>query len=121
MRWELVSKLGSSPQEYSSRPVSDVAWAPTLGRPTDVVAVAAGPRVVLWSLSGAADEIKVDRVATLEHGHDVWQVGWNLLGNWLAASTEGGEVCMWRPDFAGEWNLVNTIAGAQQESEDMMT
>jgi protein transport protein SEC13 len=75
------------------------------------VAVAAGTRVVLWALTGSTAGMAVERVATLDHEDAVWQVGWNTLGNWLAASTEGGAVCMWRPDLTGEWGLVNSIMG----------
>lgn len=39
--------------------MADVAWAPTLGRPYDIAAVAAGPTVLLWRLSGAADSLEV--------------------------------------------------------------
>lgn len=116
LRWERVQEL-KSPQDSMDDninndhgSISAVAWAPRLGRPYDLIAVASGNRVVLWSLTGAVDAIKVDRVAVLDHDHDVWQLGWNMLGNWLAASTEGGEVCMWRPDLAGEWLLLNKIS-----------
>ena len=51
---------------------------------------------------------------------DVWQVEWNLLGSWLAASTEGGEVLMWRPDLSGEWLLLNRLFGEQQQQEQGM-
>ena len=50
-------------------------------------------------------------MAVLEHSAPVWRVEWNLLGTWLAASTEGSEVCLWRPDLLGEWLLVNKIVG----------
>ena len=46
-------------QDYGGRPVADVAWAPTLGRPSDIAAVAAGPTVLLWKLAGAADSLQV--------------------------------------------------------------
>ncbi|KAI7846335.1 hypothetical protein COHA_000172 [Chlorella ohadii] len=108
MRWELAATLGS-PQDYGSKPVADVAWAPTLGRPFDIVAVAAGPTVLLWKLTGAADSLQAEQLARLQHTAGVWQVEWNMLGSWLAASTEGGEVCMWRPDLSGEWLLLNRI------------
>jgi hypothetical protein len=94
-----------------------VAWAPTLGRPYDIAAVAAGPAVLLWKLTGAADSLQVEQLARLQHAADVWQVEWNLLGSWLAASTEGGEVLMWRPDLSGEWLLLNRIVGEQQQQE----
>jgi hypothetical protein len=109
MRWEPCVRLGAEAEEYSGAVVA--AWAPTLGRPYELVAVAAGPRVVLWGLRGPADALKAERIAVLEHSHGVFQLGWNSFGSWLAVSTDCGEVCMWRPDFAGEWLLVNKITG----------
>jgi WD40 repeat protein len=123
LRWERAAQLGSAADDYQGCPVAAVAWAPTLGRPAELVAAAAGTRVVLWALRGAADALEAERVAVLEHEHGVWQLGWNLLGSWLAASTEGGEVCMWRPDLSGEWLLLNKIqgGGAAAEDGDMLT
>jgi hypothetical protein len=114
LRWEQVHQLNSSQNSMddnntNQQSISAVAWAPRLGRPYDIIAIASGSRVVLWSLVGAVDSFEVERMAVLDHDHDVWQLGWNMLGNWLAASTEGGEVCMWRPDLSGEWLLLNKI------------
>jgi hypothetical protein len=111
LRWERVVQLGVAADDYGGRGVAAVAWAPTLGRPSELIAVAAGPCVVLWALRGEADAPRAESVAVLRHTADVWQLGWNMMGNWLAASTEGGEVCMWRPDLSGEWLLLNKIAG----------
>lgn len=109
--WERMATLGTAGGDYSGQGISAVAWAPTLGRPVEVVAVASGSRVVLWSLRGPIDALEIERVAVLEHDSPVWSIAWNMLGNWLAASTEAGEVCMWRPDLAGEWLLLNKITG----------
>jgi WD40 repeat protein len=116
LRWEQVQQLklphdSNSMDDTDGNAITAVAWAPRLGRPYDLVAIAAGRRVTLWSLFGAVDALEIERIASLDHDHDVWQLGWNMLGNWLAASTEGGEVCMWRPDLAGEWLLLNKITG----------
>ena len=110
MRWQQVGSLGG-PADYGGRPVADVAWAPAMGRPFDLVAVAAGPVVLLWRLDGGADAVEGEQLARLQHEAGVWQVEWNMLGSWLAASTEGGEVCLWRPDLGGEWLLLTRITG----------
>lgn len=112
MRWYHVADLedGNDGDEHArNKEVSAIAWAPTLGRPIDIIAVATGTRVVLWSLGGDADSPTVKRLTVLDHGDEVWQLEWNMTGTWLAASTEAGEVCMWRPDLAGEWVQWNKI------------
>lgn len=95
-------------------PVAAVAWAPTLGRPLELVAAAAGPRVHVFSCQGPVDALQTTEVAVLEHPAPVWKVEWNMLGNWLATSSEDCTVRLWRPDFAGRWGLLHKIVGTQQ-------
>ena len=59
LKHELLFSKPHCSQDYDGKPVADVAWAPTLGRPYDIVAVAAGPTVLLWRLTGAADSLQV--------------------------------------------------------------
>ncbi len=110
LRWERAVAL------ESDAPTTAVAWAPRLGRPHELVAVAAGPRVTLWSVEGPTDGLEAEQVAVLDHDDGVWQVGWNMTGSWLAASTEGGEVALWRPDLAGEWTQVHKIVGGEGQA-----
>lgn len=102
---------GDQPGTQGQQGVSSVAWSSVLGRSHETVAVARGPAVTLCTLRGATDALEVECLAVLPHGSPVWQVEWNPLGTWLAASTEAGQVCLWRPDFGGEWKLCNSIYG----------
>ncbi|KFM28407.1 Nucleoporin seh1-A [Auxenochlorella protothecoides] len=97
--------------------VTSAAWGPALGRAHETVATASGSVVTLCTLRGTIDALEVRRSAVLPHDSPVWQVGWNPLGTWLACSTQRGQVCLWRPDFGGEWQLCNVVAGeaAMQE------
>ena len=96
---------------FSGTGVDAVAWAPLMGREHDLIAVATGSDVTLWSVSGPLDDMHIERVAVLNHDTDVWQLGWNVTGTWLAASTDANMVCLWRPDLGGEWKLLHTIEG----------
>ena len=55
--------------------------------------------------------LQIEVQAKLQHPAPVAQVGWNPVGNWLAASTVDSLVLLWRPDLTGQWQLVNRIAG----------
>ncbi len=99
-------------QDYEGLPVAHVAWAPAVGRPCDIAAVAAGPIVLLWEVQGVADAPYCHQLARLQHAASVWQLEWHVLGSWLAVSTEKGEMCMWRPDLSGEWLLLSRIVGS---------
>lgn len=52
MRWLVAMELPIR------QPVSCVAWANALGRPTELVAVASGKTATLYSLSGPADALQ---------------------------------------------------------------
>lgn len=95
-------------------------WAPTLGRPVELLAAAEGATVHVLSLQGAIDALQVERVARLEHGAAVWKVEWNMLGNWLAVGTDDGAVQLWRPNLLDEWALQHTIAAVEPQ-DDVMT
>ncbi len=66
--------------------------------------------------------VQAEVVATLEHPGGFWKVEWNLLGNWLAGSTEDSQVLLYRPNLAGTWLLQNRICGAAviEGDEDAM-
>lgn len=106
MRWHRLAHLGDDDGHLS---VLAVAWAPPMGRPMELIAVSTGAEVLLWSMRGPVDDPEIDKVAVLKHDSPVWQVKWNFFGNWLAASTNFKQVCLWRPDFTGEWLLLHTI------------
>lgn len=112
MSWTQAATLGSL-QDYEGNPVADVAWAPAVGRPCDIAAVAAGPVVLLWQVQGVADAPQYHQLARLQHAASVSRLEWHLLSSWLAVSTEKGEVCMWRPDLSGEWLLLSRIVGTE--------
>jgi WD40 repeat protein len=118
MKWKKVADLHDKTDKDSSKVVA-VDWAPRLGRPHELIAVAySNNRVALWSVKGRSDAPQIDKVAALDHEASVWQVKWNMFGNWLATSCDNGEVCMWRPDFSGEWLLLNkVVAGGDAEGE----
>jgi nucleoporin SEH1 len=90
--------------------VHSVAWAPHVGRATQLLATAGRDGVVrVHSLrlpvagSGAAAAgWEVSRVAQLhEHGQQVWRVEWNATGTLLASSADDGTVRVWQPDATG--------------------
>ena len=92
--------------------IAAIAWAPLSGRNEELIAVAVGSIVKLYGLRGALSDVRVAELGTLEHSAAVWQVKMNMTGTWLAASTDDNEVCMWRPDLAGDWVLQNKIVQA---------
>ncbi len=93
--------------------ITACAWAPTLGRPVELLAAAAGPHAAVFSITGPIDALQVGPVADLKHKGRVWKLEWNMLGNWLAVGTEDGGVQLWRPDLVGEWALQHSVVAAE--------
>lgn len=85
-----------------------------MGRKRETIAVARGSTVTLFQMHGPADAPEVSVLARLEHEAAVCQAEWDPPATWLATTTTDAVVCLWRPDFSGEWLLCNTIAGAAQ-------
>ncbi len=80
-----------------------LAWAPRLGRPTELVAAASPASISLHTLSGPSDAPTVRTVATLDapgvlpstagdvsaSETGVWALEFDAFGTWLAASLSG--------------------------------
>ena len=107
-----------------------VHWAPTLGRPCDLIAAAHGPTVDIFSLTGDTSSLQVELLDSLFHGaaadgggddgrgSAVRRVEFNMTGTCLAASTEGNLVHLWKPDFVGRWLLVSAVQGSPDAAEE---
>ena len=72
------------------------------------------------------DGVQAEVVAELDAGSIVREVRWNGLGSWLAVSTHGGEVQLWRSNLGGSWGRLTRICGVdngpgqQADEADMM-
>ncbi|KAK9814583.1 hypothetical protein WJX72_008201 [[Myrmecia] bisecta] len=112
--WVVAADLSGS---EATAIVSDVAWARSTGQPSELLAVAAGSSVHVWSLRGKADGMEAECIAQLKHAAPVWKLDWNMLGNWLAASSEDSQVSLWRRGLAGDWKLTSRLV-AQPPDRD---
>ncbi|KAK9813856.1 hypothetical protein WJX73_002216 [Symbiochloris irregularis] len=55
-------------------PVTCVDWAPSMGRPQDLLAVSCDSCVTIYGLEGPADNLQVEQVAQLDHAAPVCQL-----------------------------------------------
>ncbi|GAX75427.1 hypothetical protein CEUSTIGMA_g2871.t1 [Chlamydomonas eustigma] len=109
MKWQRVSTFSLS--EPDAQSVS-VHWAPTLGRPCDLIAAAHGKVVDIFSLTGDTSDLKTQLLRSLKHDAAVHKVEFNTFGTCLAAATKANVLHLWKPDFVGKWLLVSSIAGS---------
>eukprot|EP00746_Dinoflagellata_sp_MGD_P153961 gnl/MRDRNA2_/MRDRNA2_84565_c0_seq2.p1 gnl/MRDRNA2_/MRDRNA2_84565_c0~~gnl/MRDRNA2_/MRDRNA2_84565_c0_seq2.p1 ORF type:complete len:274 (+),score=35.41 gnl/MRDRNA2_/MRDRNA2_84565_c0_seq2:95-916(+) len=120
-RWTVSCSIDAHPAEpYGG--VKDVAWAPNLCRPYELIATV-GIGVVLWRLDGLPREptsgmsgASLSQLRQLvpadPHVGMHWRCSWNLTGTSLALCPENGEVSIWRTDSELEWRAVCKLENA---------
>lgn len=88
--------------------VRDVAWAPSLGLPSNTIASASEDKtVIIWTedASGVWKKAKV-----LPFSHKVWRVSWSVMGNILAVAQGDNKVSLWKEAADGDWKSLSTVA-----------
>ncbi|XP_010261510.1 PREDICTED: protein SEH1-like isoform X2 [Nelumbo nucifera] len=105
-RWLPVAEL-ALPGDKGDQ-VYAVAWAPNIGRPYEVIAVATCKGIALWHLGLNADtegRLSVEKVALLSgHEGEVWQMEWDMSGMTLATTGSDGVVRLWQSNLNGVWH-----------------
>ncbi|KAK4486356.1 hypothetical protein RD792_009028 [Penstemon davidsonii] len=113
-RWLPVAEL-SSPEDKNDQ-VYAVAWAPNIGRPYELIAVATDKEISIWHLGSNPDpdgRLSVQKVAMLSgHGSEVWQMEWDISGMTLASTGSDGVVRLWQSNLNGVWHEQAVLAPA---------
>ncbi|KAK6158391.1 hypothetical protein DH2020_005705 [Rehmannia glutinosa] len=102
-RWLPVAEL-SLPEDKSDQ-VYAVSWAPNIGRPYELIAVATQKGISIWHLGSNPDpdgRLSVQRVALLSgHDSEVWEMEWDMSGMTLASTGSDGVVRLWQSNVTG--------------------
>lgn len=105
-RWLPVAELSLA--EEKGDEVSAVAWAPNIGRPYELIAVATQKGLSIWHLGSNPDpdgRLSVHRVALLSgHDNEVWEMEWDMSGMTLATTGSDGVVRLWQSNLNGAWH-----------------
>ncbi|XP_062074533.1 protein SEH1 [Humulus lupulus] len=105
-RWLPVAELALDGNKGDQ--VYSVAWAPNIGRPYEIIAVATHKGIGLWHLGLTPDtngRLLVEQVALLSgHGGEVWQMEWDMSGMTLATTGNDGVVRLWQSNLSGVWH-----------------
>ncbi|KAK2966496.1 hypothetical protein RJ640_019025 [Escallonia rubra] len=95
-RWLPVAEL-ALPGDKGDQ-VYAVAWAPNIGRPYEVIAVATHKGIAIWHIGLNPDpdgRLSVETAALLSgHGGEVWQMEWDMSGMTLATTGSDGMALM---------------------------
>ncbi|KAF2313436.1 hypothetical protein GH714_010995 [Hevea brasiliensis] len=105
-RWLAVAEL-ALPADKSDQ-VFAVAWAPNIGRPFEIVAVATHKGIAIWHLGLNPDldgRLSLEKVASLSGFEgEVWQMEWDMSGMTLATTGTDGMVRLWQSNLNGVWH-----------------
>ena len=95
--------------------VRDVAWAPSLGLPYNVLASCSEDGVViLWTQEVEGGEWK--DVALPKFDGPVWRLSWSATGNVLAVSSGEASVTLWKETLDRGWVQVRDVGAAGEAS-----
>jgi len=96
--------------------VRDVAWAPSLGLPTNTIASASEDKtVVIWN-----EDIKTGvwyKKQELKFQHKVWRVSWSVMGNILAVSQGDNNVSLWKQSMDGSWQNLSSMKEVKEKKD----
>nr|CAD1824053.1 unnamed protein product [Ananas comosus var. bracteatus] len=110
-RWLLVAELVLSEDEGDR--VHAVAWAPNIGRPYEIIAVATCKGIAVWhiGLNPESDgRLPTEKVALLSgHDDEVWQLEWDMGGMTLASTGADDMVRLWQCNLNGVWHEQATL------------
>ncbi|WCJ26477.1 Protein SEH1 [Euphorbia peplus] len=105
-RWLPVAEL-ALPEDRSDQ-VFAVSWAPNIGRPYEIIAVATHKGIAIWHLGLNPDvdgRLSVEKVAALSGFEgEVWEMEWDMSGMTLATTGTDGTVRLWQSNLNGVWH-----------------
>lgn len=91
--------------------VRDVAWAPNVGIPANVIASCSDDHTVrAWSQDEAGGAWKMHVVHTFRA--PVYRISWSLTGAVLSAAAGDDEVTFWKQHASGEWRQLASVTDA---------
>eukprot|EP01099_Mayorella_cantabrigiensis_P003560 TRINITY_DN2708_c0_g1_i1.p1 TRINITY_DN2708_c0_g1~~TRINITY_DN2708_c0_g1_i1.p1 ORF type:complete len:328 (-),score=82.94 TRINITY_DN2708_c0_g1_i1:73-993(-) len=89
--------------------IRDVAWAPSLGLPSNIIATCSQDgTVVIWTEENPNSwkPIELKRFPDV-----VWRVSWSVTGNILAVSSGDNDVTLWKESLTGHWECISSMNG----------
>jgi protein transport protein SEC13 len=90
--------------------VRDVAWAPSIGRPSSTIASCSADKTVLIWKETSNGVWKKTMLGGKPFQHIVWRVSWSLMGNILAVSQGNNQVSLWKEGLEGNWQNLSSLA-----------
>ncbi|GAB9469308.1 Vesicle coat complex copii subunit sec13 [Globisporangium polare] len=88
--------------------VRDVAWAPNVGIPANIIASGSDDHTVrVWSQDEAAEDWKMHVIHTFRS--PVYRISWSLTGTVLSVAVGDDEVTLWKQVSESEWVQLSSV------------
>jgi protein transport protein SEC13 len=111
-QWGELAQQLLPDENYHTDWVRDVAWAPSIGLPSNIIASASEDKtVIIWQEAIESGAWKKSKV--LQFPNKVWRVSWSLQGQILAVSEGDNSVSLWKESLDGDWK---PLANMQQNN-----
>lgn len=103
-------------ENHHSDWVRDVAWAPSIGLPTNIIASASEDKsVIIWQEDINTGIWKKAKILTFPT--KVWRVSWSLQGQILAISQGDNQVSLWKESLDGDWKPLSAMKQNEQTQQ----
>jgi protein transport protein SEC13 len=93
--------------------VRDVAWAPSLGLPTNTIASCSDDKTVIIWTEDASGQWRKTKVLTFKVR--VWKVSWSLTGSILAVAQGDNKVTLWKEALDGDWKCLSDVSDKAED------
>jgi len=101
--WKLEETL-----EHHVDWVRDVAYAPSIGLPSNVLASCSQDgSVVIWTQDASSNSWS--KKVFPKFPEVVWRVSWSITGNLLAVSGGDNKVTLWKESMDSEWKCISDL------------
>lgn len=91
--------------------VRDVAWAPSTGLPSKMIASCGEDRLVfIWTFNDETQAWVPKPLKEEPFAAPVWRVSWSVTGNLLAVSCGDHKVSLWKQALTGDWEMVSEMS-----------
>jgi len=95
--------------EYHSDWVRDVAWGPSVGLPSNVIASCSQDgNVVVWNQDTNTNNNTWTKRVLPKFNDVVWRVSWSITGNILAVAGGDNKVTLWK-ETDNEWRCISSL------------
>lgn len=99
--------------------IRDVAWAPSMGLPSNIIASCSDDNTVCIWIEDSNTQVW-NKVKTLNFNDKIYKLSWSVMGNILAVAQADNVVTLWKEDTDGSWIQISGITETGQIPDEQL-